>query len=209
MQLGDQLKVPVVLTNAVRYADPAQHRLADVLDAARLLRPIDHRALDGGERWLKGPAEMTVVAARVSEAAGCGPGRAAALLTETDATATSCEVDPVRDLGLGSAHFPEPHVVGADPARGGAMRLLRQRCEAGLHARSLEGDRAAVEQLEFELGVIGRLGYEGYFLAVAQVVADVRAMGIRVAARGSGAGSMVNHALMVATANPLEHPAAL
>jgi error-prone DNA polymerase len=34
--LADQLGVPVVLTNTVRYADPAQHRLADVLDAARL-----------------------------------------------------------------------------------------------------------------------------------------------------------------------------
>lgn len=62
-----------------------------------------------------------------------------------------------------------------------------------------------VEQLDYELGVIGKLEYEAYFLAVAQVVADVRAMGIRVAARGSGAGSMVNHALFVATANPLDH----
>ena len=43
----------------------------------------------------------------------------------------------------------------------------------------------------------------GYFLTVAQVVADVREMGIRVAARGSG--SMVNHALDIATANPLGH----
>lgn len=72
-------------------------------------------------------------------------------------------------------------------------------------ARGLEADEAAVRQLNYELEVIGRLGFEGYFLAVAQVVADVRAMGVRVAARGSGAGSMVNHSLFVATANPLEH----
>ncbi|EMF27352.1 DNA polymerase III subunit alpha, partial [Streptomyces gancidicus BKS 13-15] len=38
--LADQLGVRTVLTNAVRYADPDQHRLADVLDAARLLRPV-------------------------------------------------------------------------------------------------------------------------------------------------------------------------
>ena len=48
--LGDRLGVTAVLTNAVRYADLGQHRVADVLDAARLLRPIDHRHLDGGER---------------------------------------------------------------------------------------------------------------------------------------------------------------
>ncbi|MFI0020036.1 DNA polymerase III subunit alpha [Streptomyces griseus] len=205
LQLGDEQRVPVVVSNAVRYADPAQHRIADVLDAARLLRPIDRQVLDGGERWLKGPDAMAEVAGRIAEAAGAGPERAAALLAETAATADSCRVDPVADLGMGRAHFPEPEAVGAGREPGDAMRLLRQRCEAGMTARGLERDERAVAQLEYELGVIGRLRYEGYFLAVAQVVADVRSMGIRVAARGSGAGSMVNHALFVATANPLEH----
>ncbi|MEU9108136.1 DNA polymerase III subunit alpha [Streptomyces xanthophaeus] len=203
--LGDELGVATVLTNAVRYADPAQHRVADVLDAGRLLRPIDRRRLDCGERWLKDPAAMQVAAERIAEASGGGPGRAAALLAETVRAGEECVLDPVADLGLGRPHFPEPTVVGAEPGPGGAMRLLRQRCEAGMFARGLDGDRRAVDQLEYELGVIGKLEYEAYFLAVAQVVADVRAMGIRVAARGSGAGSMVNHSLFVATANPLDH----
>ncbi|MFK0202121.1 DNA polymerase III subunit alpha [Streptomyces lavendulae] len=203
--LADQLGVPAVLTNAVRYADPGQHRVADVLDAGRLLRPIDRRRLDCGERWLKDPATMRADAERIAQASGTGPGRAAALLEETVRAGEECVLDPVADLGLGRAHFPEPEVVGAEPGPDGAMRLLRQRCEAGMFARGLDRDRRAVEQLEYELGVIGKLEYEAYFLAVAQVVADVRAMGIRVAARGSGAGSMVNHSLFVATANPLDH----
>ncbi|MFF2430937.1 DNA polymerase III subunit alpha [Streptomyces mirabilis] len=202
--LADQLGVAAVLTNAVRYADPAQHRLADVLDAARLLRPIDRRHLDGGERWLKDPATMTAAAVAIVEAVGAGRERAARLLADTEATAQSCTLTPA-DLGLGRPHFPEPSVVGAGPEPGSAMRLLRQRCEAGMVARGLETDDQSVRQLDYELDVIGRLKFEAYFLAVAQVVADVRAMGIRVAARGSGAGSMVNHSLFVATANPLEH----
>ncbi len=203
--LADRLGVRAVLTSAVRYADPDQHRLADVLDAARLLRPIDRRYLDGGERWLKDPAAMAGAAQRIADAVGAGRHRAAALLSETAATGDSCVIDPVRDLGLGRPHFPEPSVVGAGPEAGSAMRLLRQRCETGMVARGLDADERAMRQLDYELEVIGRLRYEAYFLAVAQVVADVRAMGIRVAARGSGAGSMVNHALFVATANPLEH----
>lgn len=203
--LADRLSIPAVLTNAVRYADPAQHRIADVLDAARRLRPIDPRSLDCGERWLKGPDQMAAAAELICQAAGAGPDRAAELLAETVRTAEECEMDPVADLGLGRPHFPEPTVVGAEPGLGGAMRLLTQRCEAGMAARGLDRDRQAVEQLDYELGIIGRLGFEAYFLAVAQVVADVRDMGIRVAARGSGAGSMVNHSLFVATANPLEH----
>ncbi|MBT2470073.1 DNA polymerase III subunit alpha [Streptomyces sp. ISL-66] len=209
--LADRLGVPAVLTNAVRYADPAQHRLADVLDSARLLRPIDHRRLDSGERWLKGPAAMAAAAERIAEAAGAGPRRAAALLAETVRTAEQCVLDPTADLGiaqpgrLGRSSFPEPEVVGAAPGRNGASALLRRRCEEGMFARGLDQDRQAVERLEDELSVIGKLGFESYFLAVAQVVADIRAMGIRVAARGSGAGSLVNHALFIATANPLEH----
>ncbi|MFE2342918.1 DNA polymerase III subunit alpha, partial [Streptomyces sp. NPDC059431] len=209
--LADRLGIPAVLTNAVRYADPAQHRLADVLDAARLLRPVDRRRLDCGERWLKGPAAMSTAAERIAEAAGAGRGRAAELLAETVRTAEQCVIDPVAGLGiarpgkLGRRSFPEPEVVGADPGPGGAAAFLRRRCEEGMFARGLDRDRRAVEQLEYELSVIGKMGFESYFLAVAQVVADIRALGIRVAARGSGAGSMVNHALFIATANPLEH----
>ncbi|WP_307825801.1 DNA polymerase III subunit alpha [Streptomyces sp. MBT33] len=204
--LADQLGARTVLTNAVRYADPGQHRLADVLDAARLLRPVDRRHLDGGERWLKDPAGMAAAAEHIAQAVGDDPARAALLLAETEATGQSCTLTPA-DLGLGRPHFPEPSVVGAGPERGAAMRLLRQRCEAGMVARGLDRDERAVRQLDYELDVIGRLGrgFEAYFLAVAQVVADTRALGIRVAARGSGAGSMVNHALFIATANPLEH----
>ncbi|MFI9617044.1 DNA polymerase III subunit alpha [Streptomyces sp. NPDC052023] len=202
--LADQFGARTVLANAVRYADPDQHRLADVLDAARLLRPVDRRHLDGGERWLKDPRAMAAAADRIAQAVGDDPARAVRLLAETEATGQSCTLTPA-DLGLGRPHFPEPAVVGADPERGSAMRLLRQRCETGMVARGLDTDESAVRQLLYELEVIGRLGFEGYFLAVAQVVADTRALGIRVAARGSGAGSMVNHALFVATANPLEH----
>ncbi|MET9103763.1 DNA polymerase III subunit alpha [Streptomyces antibioticus] len=205
LMLADRLAIPAVLTNAARYADPGQHRIADVLDAARLLRPVDRRRLDCGERWLKPASDMTAIAQRVAAAAGADGRRAERLLADTLTVADACTLDPVRDLGLGTPHFPEPEVVGADPVPGGAMRLLRQRCEAGMVARGLDLDRRAMDQLHYELGIIGRLGYEAYFLAVAQVVADVRAMGIRVAARGSGAGSMVNHALFVATANPLSH----
>lgn len=68
--LADELGVPAVLSNAVRYADPVQRRLADVLDAARLLRPVDRRHLEGGERWLKGPGAMTAAAERIAQAVG-------------------------------------------------------------------------------------------------------------------------------------------
>ncbi len=205
LALADRTRTTAVLTNAVRYADPDQHRLADVLDAARLLRPIDRRRLDGGQRWLKGEREMARIAQAVTEHAGTGPRRAGRLLADTAATADGCRLDPETGLGLGSQHFPESEVVGAAPGPGGARQLLRERSLAGLSRRGLDRDARARERLDQELAVIAGRGYDSYFLAVGQVVADIRELGIRVAARGSSAGSMVCHALGIATANPLEH----
>ncbi|MDR3081296.1 MAG: DNA polymerase III subunit alpha [Streptomyces sp.] len=205
LALADRTGTTAVLSNAVRYADPDQHRLADVLDAARLLRPIDRRRLDSGQRWLKDERRMAGIARLIAECAGADARRARRLLADTAATAAVCAVDPATDLGLGTPHLPEPEVLGAEPGPGGAARLLRQRCEDGLARRGLDHDRAALDRLDEELAVISRLGYDSYFLAVGQVVADIRAKGIRVAARGSGAGSMVCHALGIATANPLDH----
>ncbi|MFF4188948.1 DNA polymerase III subunit alpha [Streptomyces sp. NPDC001691] len=207
VQLADELGIEAVLTNAARYADPHQNRVADVLDAARLLRPIPFRQadrLDPGERWLKDPGAMAAAAERVAQAAGAGPGRAVRLLEATLRTGEACHVDPVADLGLGRAHFPEAEVVGARGV-GDVDRLLRERSLSGMARRGLDQDATAMSRLEDELSIIARLGFGTYFLTVAQVVADVREMGIRVAARGSGAGSMVNHALDIATANPLDH----
>ncbi|WP_217554807.1 DNA polymerase III subunit alpha [Streptomyces sp. GbtcB6] len=205
LALADRTRTTAVLSNAVRYADPGQHRLADVLDAARLLRPVDRRRLDSGQRWLKDERGMAAVARMIAECAGTDPRRARRLLADTAATATACTVDPAADLGLGTPHLPEPSLFGAGPGADGAARLLRLRCEAGLVRRGLDRDREALARLDEELAVISHWNYDAYFLAVGQVVADIRAKGIRVAARGSGAGSLVCHALDIATANPLDH----
>ncbi|MEW2397631.1 DNA polymerase III subunit alpha [Streptomyces sp. NPDC046862] len=205
LALADRTGTTAVLSNAVRYADPDQHRLADVLDAARLLRPIDWRHLDSGQRWLKDERGMETVARMIAECAGGGIRRARRLTADTAATAAACTVDPLADLGLGARHFPEPSLFGAEPRAGGAAQLLRRQCEAGLARRGLDRDQVALDRLDEELNVISALNYDSYFLAVGQVVADIRAKGIRVAARGSGAGSMVCHALRIATANPLDH----
>ncbi|WP_229899840.1 DNA polymerase III subunit alpha [Streptomyces hiroshimensis] len=198
--------VPAVLSNAVRYADPGQGPVADVLDAARRLVPIDPRrpgALDSGERWLKGPGNMAALAERIAEAAGLRRDAARRLLATTEETAAACLVDPEDDLGLGKVHFPEAHLVGA--GRRTADRVLRSRCTAGMVLRGYDRKPRYRRRLEDELAIIAGRNLASYFLTVARVVDDTRALGIRVAARGSGAGSLVNHLLGIAHADPVEH----
>ncbi|MGW7358526.1 DNA polymerase III subunit alpha [Streptomyces sp. NPDC054802] len=202
--LAAEQGVRAVLTNAVRYADPGQGPVADVLDAARRLVPIDPRkGLDSGERWLKDPAAMAHLAERVAEAAGFRRDTAHRLLAMTEETADECLVDPEDDLGIGSVHFPEPALVGAEYRT--AQRVLASRAAAGMVLRGYDGRRAYWERMHHELDIIAHHGFASYFLTVAQVVDDVKGMGIRVAARGSGAGSLVNHLLGIAHADPVEH----
>ena len=64
-------RVRPVLGNAVRYADSGMGPVADVLDAARRLVPVDpRRELDSGEAWLKDAGAMLGAAERIVEAAG-------------------------------------------------------------------------------------------------------------------------------------------
>jgi error-prone DNA polymerase len=89
--------------------------VADVLDAARLLVPVDPRKphlLDSGEGWLKDEGDMIRAAQQIADAAG-----ARALLAQTARVAADCRVDPREDLGIGKIHFPEPVTVGATGRR--------------------------------------------------------------------------------------------
>ncbi|MFD7325138.1 DNA polymerase III subunit alpha [Streptomyces sp. NPDC059875] len=196
-----------VLSNAVRYADPGQGPVADVLDSARRLVPIDPRKeLDSGEAWLKDAGDMLATAERIVEAAGFRRDTAHRLLDRTLAAAADCVVDPQDDLGMGSAHFPEPYLVGAGHRT--AQRVLASRAAAGMVLRGYDrrpDRRTYWDRMHRELDIIAHHGFATYFLTVAQVVDDVKDMGIRVAARGSGAGSLVNHLLGIAHADPVEH----
>ncbi|MFI6563141.1 DNA polymerase III subunit alpha [Streptomyces sp. NPDC050534] len=193
-----------VLSNAVRYADPGLGPVADVLDAARRLVPVDPaKGLDSGEAWLKDAGSMRHAAERIVEAAGYRRDTADQLLEQTQATAAECLVDPDDDLGMGAVHFPEAHLVGA--GRRTAQRALASRAAAGMVRHGYAGRRAYWERMHHELDIIAHHGFASYFLTVSQVVDDVRDMGIRVAARGSGAGSLVNHLLGIANADPVEH----
>jgi error-prone DNA polymerase len=207
--------VPAVLTNAVRYATPDGAATVDVLDAARRLVPMDARHLDRttAQGYLKSPAEMAAVAEQVASAAGGQPadgGRDGArdLLAATAALAERCRLDPVGDLGIGRVHLPEPAVLGLAPGTDADV-VLRRRCEAGTHRRypGASGRQlsAVRNRLDEELATIAALGYPTYFLTVAEVCDLIRDMGVRVAARGSGAGSLVNHLLGISGIDPMAH----
>ena len=198
--------IDAVITNAVRMRGPEDGPLADILDCARQLVPLHRRHLErrNGEAYLKSSQEMTALAQEIAHAAGERTPRA--LLKTTRQWAERSVLSPTRDIGLGGIHLPESSVVGAHDAQE-MPALLRTRCEAGLHWRyNAAADlKKAQSRLDDELATVATLGYESYFLTVADVVQIARNRGIRVAARGSGAGSLICHALGISGVDPMAH----
>lgn len=194
--------VPAVLTNAVRAAEKSSGRVVDVLDAVRRLVPLDERHRDqvNHEAYLKSGAQMAHIAEHVCRGVGEHPSR---LLRDTRSLAQFCALDPMRDLGMGEVFVPEAEVVLPGEVRSADV-VLRERCIAGLRARAMESS-AALDRLDDELRTIRTLGFATYFLTVASVVELIRGEGIRVAARGSGAGSLVNFALGISLVDPIRH----
>ncbi len=207
LALADATGVTAVLTNAVRMTHPAQAPTLDVLDCARRLVPLSAHNVDrrNAEGWLKSGKDMLVIAERVAHRAGRGPRGAEQLIGDTRLLAMRCRLDPRADLGLGEIHLPELAMLDGGPRVGDAQRLLSQRCETGLTERYGQVDSHTRERLADELAVIEKLGFASYFLTVADVVTMVRDMGCRVAARGSGAGSLVNYLLGVSGVDPIRN----
>jgi error-prone DNA polymerase len=198
--------IDAVITNAVRMKDRTDGPVADVLDCVRQLVPLHDRHIErrNAEGFLKSSDEMISLAAEIARAAGERTPRA--LLKTTREWAERSLLSPQRDIGLGGAHLPEPHVVGVNTAQ--EMRtLLRSRSEAGINWRYNSSDQIskARARLDDELATVATLGFESYFLTVADISDMARDAGIRVAARGSGAGSLICHLLGISGVDPMQH----
>ena len=84
---------------------------------------------------------------------------------------------------------------------------LRKESNIGL-ANRLDGkvDAKYQERLDYELEVMIKMGFPGYFLVVADLCSHARSVGIRVGpGRGSAAGSLVSYALGITALDPIKH----
>jgi DNA polymerase-3 subunit alpha len=84
---------------------------------------------------------------------------------------------------------------------------LRELCEHGIARRyGAEPSQEVIERLDFELGVIGEMGFDAYFLIVWDYVKYAKDNGIAVGpGRGSAAGSIVSYALGITDIDPLKY----
>ena len=171
LRFAERLGVGAVATNPVKYLVPEDAFLADALECMRKIVPIaqNHVSRQNAEGWLKSAGAMRALFAERPE-----------LCDTTLAIAETC----VFDLGLKRMHFPDFPV----PEGRSAASVLADRCHRGIEDRNVDATQAVRARLEHELTMIDEMGSSAFFLTVADIVADIKAMGIRCACRGLGGG---------------------
>ncbi|MBX9711771.1 MAG: DNA polymerase III subunit alpha [Xanthobacteraceae bacterium] len=193
--------LPLVATNEPYFATADDYEAHDALlciAGGRLVAETDRYHLTPEHRF-KTRAEMAVLFADLPEA-----------LASTVEIAQRCSFRPQtrkpilpRFTVVGSADAADAESAEANELRRQAEEGLTMRLAAhGLAQGMSEEDYRA--RLAFEIDVIARMNYAGYFLIVADFIQWAKSEGIPVGpGRGSGAGSLVAYALTVTDLDPL------
>jgi len=205
IKLAKKFGLKLIASNDVHYVkgeDWAPHDALLCIQTGSKLDDTNRMRYDAREFYLKSRAEMEQLFQEIPEA-----------VTNTFAVAEMCDVK----LPFGENNYPvftlppEIRTAVADN-----VEYLKRLCEEGLLERYEvayleEGDRTddspargLSERLDYELGVIGKTGFNDYFLIVADFMKWAREQGIPVGpGRGSGAGCLVAYVLGITDIDPL------
>ena len=187
VQLAFDRDLPMVATNPASYVDPSFHAAHDAMlcIAQGAYVESNDRQTSSPETWLKDSSSMAELFIDLPEA-----------LANTTVVAQRCAVGaPKRRPILPRLSDHEDEQLRVD-ARAGLERRLEGRDDADLAVYR--------ERLDFELDVIVRMGFAGYFLIVADFIKWAKSHDIPVGpGRGSGAGSVVAWALTITDLDPI------
>ncbi len=187
IDLAGTFHVPIVATNGVRFADPAERPLFDVLTCIRHKTDLAHagkRLARNAERFLKPPEDM----ARLF-------GDLPAAVSATQALSDRLQYT-MADLGY---RFPEYPVPPGETA----ISFVRKLTDLGARERYRPYHDRARAQIARELDLIERLDLAGYFLIVWDIVNFCRHNDILVQGRGSAANSAVCYSLGITAVDPV------
>lgn len=190
IEMARRTGIPLVATNDVHYAERDDAHAQDVLicvGTGKRLSETDRLRFDSQEFYFKDEAEMRRLFDGVPEA-----------LRNTREVAERCQLE-----------IPQPGPLLPDyevPSGHTQESYLRQVAGAGLERRYAAVTPELRARLDYELGVIERMGYAGYFLIVWDFISFARDRNLPVGpGRGSGAGSLVAYALRITDIEPFAY----
>ena len=191
LKLASELKLPLLATNDLHYTfaeDGAAHEALLCVQSGSTLADPKRFKFDNHEFYVKTAAQMRELFKDIPESCD-----------NTLLIAERCNVT----LREGENLLPRFEV----PQGESEDSWLRALSHEGLKSRL--GDKVTpvhLQRLDYELDVMIKMGFPGYFLVVADLCSHAREVGIRVGpGRGSAAGSLVAYALGITGLDPLEH----
>ena len=191
LKLGKELGLPLLATNDLHYTKhedaPAHEALLCVQSGSTLADPKRFK-FDNDEFYLKSAREMREIFKDIPEACD-----------NTLLIAERCEITMLENENL----LPEYTVPKGETEDS----WLRKEANRGLQT-VMAGDVPENYQarLDYELDVMIKMGFPGYFLVVADLCSHAREVGIRVGpGRGSAAGSLVSYVLGITALDPIRH----
>ena len=190
-EIAAKTGIPVVATNDAHFLTPADYRVHRLLTCIRTGGQMsDHSrdVLPNDQYDLKSTEQMNALFEDYPEALRC-----------SEEIAKRCCVQ----FSFGKLRLPKYTVQGVNDTSG----YFRVLCQAGFRQRYGDDPPAgAAERLEYEFGIIERMGYVDYFLIVWDFVNYAREQDIPVGpGRGSGAGSLCAYCVGITNIDPLKN----
>jgi len=190
IKLGKELNLPQLATNDLHYThhdDAAAHEVLLCIQSGSTMADPKRFKFENSEFYLKSPAQMREIFKDFKQACD-----------NTLLIAERCETTMREGENL-LPQFPVPTGQSEDS-------WLIKLANDGLATKM--GNSIPTEyqdRLNFELEVMIKMGFPGYFLVVADLCDHARKVGIRVGpGRGSAAGSLVSYSLGITGLDPIK-----
>ena len=190
LRMSKELDIPLVATNDIHYTyaeDAQSHDILLCIQTAKKVSDEDRMRYDGGQYYVKSEMEMRELFPYAQQA-----------LDNTAMIADRCNVE----IEFGVTKLPKFDV----PQGYDSWSYLNKLCTDGLSERYPDDDGTIREKLDYELGVIQKMGYVDYFLIVWDFINWAREHDIPVGpGRGSAAGSIVSYCLHITNIDPIRY----
>ncbi len=190
-RIARETGIPLVITNDAHYLRREDAPMQDVLLCVQTGKTVDEehrmRMEPHGEYYLKSEAELLEIFPGHQEA-----------LDNTAKIAQRCNVEFVfNQYHLPSFPVPEGYT---------SESYFRKLCYDGFAQRYPNAPESYAQRLEYEIGVISRMGYVNYYLIVWDFIRYAKEEGIPVGpGRGSGAASIVAYCMHITEVDPMKY----
>ena len=191
IELARELEIPMVLTNDCHYLHQSDNEAHDILlciQTGKLLNDPGRMRYPTTQLYFKSPEEMKQIHPEVPEA-----------------YENTLKIAERIDLELRYEKFLLPKVE-TPPEFPGMGEYLRHLCFEQAAVKYPGIPEEVSKRIEYELGVIDRMGFNGYFLVVKDIIDNARKQNVPVGpGRGSAAGSIIAYLLDITLIDPLRY----